>query len=269
MSDFFKSLPKAGYGQSRRLADHLGIHTTLVSQVLNDKKTFTPEQAVSACEFFALSEIETDYFLLLVQLDRAGSPALKKNIHRQIEKIREQSKELVNRLSSKHKLSEEDRAIFYSDWSYSAVRQMMAINGYQQLDSIADYFGFSRRQTKNIIEFLLRVGLCVEVNDGAEAGGKEGKGTKFKVGPTTTHIESSSPWVRLHHMNWRQKSIEALNAEGHAKLHYTAPMTLSKADAELVREQIVKLLESVDSIIEPSPSETLFCLNIDWFQVDR
>lgn len=69
--------------------------------------------------------------------------------------------------------------------------------------------------------------------------------------------------------NWREKSIEALNREGHAKLHYTAPMTLSKADAELVREMIVKLLESIDKVIEPSPSEELRCLNIDWFEVTR
>lgn len=255
--DQVQAMPKSGYGQSRQLAKFLNVHSTLVSQVIKGKKSFTLEQAAATCEFFALTEMETDYFLLLVQADRAGSVALRKNISRQIDKLRTQSKELVNRLSAKRKLSEEDRAIFYSDWAFSAVRQLVAIKGYQTVDDIAGYFGFSRRRTKEIIDFLLRGQLCID-DKGA-----------LRVGPATTHVESSSPWVRLHHMNWREKSIDSLNRDGHAKLHYTAPMTLSKKDAEAVREMIAKLLESVDSVVEPSPSEGLFCLNIDWFEVTR
>lgn len=257
LTDQFKSLPKAGYGQSRRLANHLEVHTTLISQVLRGKKSFSLEQAVGVCEFLSLSDIETDYFLLLIQLDRAGTPALRKNLARQLAELRAQSNELVNRLASKRTLGERDRAIFYSDWAYSAVRQQIAINGFQTLEAIADHFGFTRRRTKEILEFLLSVQLCLEE-----------KGI-LKVGPAMTHLESTSPWVRVSHMNWRAKAIAALDRENQAKLNYTAPMTLSKSDAEKIREMIAKFLESVDSIVEPSPSEALYCLNIDWFEVTR
>ena len=70
-------------------------------------------------------------------------------------------------------------------------------------------------------------------------------------------------------MNWRQKAIECLEDERTAKLHYTAPMTLSKKDAEHVRERIAKFLESLVGVVEPSASEELHCLNIDWFEVGR
>jgi uncharacterized protein (TIGR02147 family) len=248
-------MPKAGYGQSRRLADALNVHTTLVSHVMKGKKAFSLEQAIGTCEFLSLSDTETEFFLILVQAERAGNMALRKHFSRQMEKLREHSKELVNRLSSKRKLTEEDRATFYSDWAYSAVRQLIAIKGYQKIEDIAEYFRLSRRRTKEIIDFLVRVQLCIEDKSG------------LKVGPATTHLESSSPWVRSHHVNWRQKSVESLNREDASKLHYTAPMTLSRNDAEVIREMIVKFLESVDPVVEPSPSEALYCLNIDWFEV--
>jgi uncharacterized protein (TIGR02147 family) len=253
----FAEMPKRGYGQARRLADFLQVHTTLVSQVIKGRKTFTLEQAASACEFLALNDLETDYFLLLVQIDRAGSQALRRTLSRQLERLKAQSKELVNRLSSKGKLSEEERAIFYSDWAFSAIRQLTAIKGFQRLDVIADYVGLSHRRVREIIDFLLKVRLCVE---------KDGQ---LHIGPASTHVESSSAWVRLHHMNWREKSIEALSRDAPAKLHYSAPTTLSRADAEVVREMIVRFLESVDRVIEPSISESLYCLNVDWFELTR
>jgi uncharacterized protein (TIGR02147 family) len=251
----FASMPKGGYGQARRLARALDVHTTLVSQVMQGLRPFTPEQASQACEFFALNEMETDFFLLLVQLDRAGSPSLRRNLTRQIESLQAKSKELANRLIAKGKLSEESRAIFYSSWAYSAVRQMTAISGYQSIDAIADYFGLPRTRVRDLVDFLLSVNLC-----------KEEKG-QLRIGPTSTHLESKSPWARVYHLNWRQKAVESLDAESPSKLNYTAPMTLSRRDAEQIRELISKFLETVDQVVEPSPSEELHCLNIDWFPV--
>ena len=160
----FFEMPKKGYGQSHRLATHLGVHTTLVSQVLKGLKTFTLEQASLASEFLGLTESESEFFLLLVQLDRAGNEPLRKILKRQIQEMKKKSFELANRLQAEKKLSAEKRAVFYSDWSYSAVRQLSAIKGFHSLDSIADYFDFSTKQTKLILDFLIGTGLCKEIS---------------------------------------------------------------------------------------------------------
>ncbi len=253
----FLEMPKKGYGQAHKLAIYLSVHTTLISQVLKGLKTFTLEQASMTCDFLGLTELESEFFLLLVQIDRAGNEPLRKILRRQIDEMKKKSSELANRLHAERKLSEEKRAIFYSDWTYSAVRQMTAIKGFQNLDPIADYLNLSKKQTKVIIDFLLNAGLC-----------KEEKG-KLLVGPSTTHLEASSPWVRVHHTNWRQKALQEMSDEESAKLHYTAPMTLSKDDALKIREMIVQFLEQVDKVIDPSPSEELRCLNIDWFKIGK
>lgn len=252
-----REMPKAGYGQLRKLAQALSIHTTLVSQVIKGGRSFTLEQAADTAEFFSLNEMETDFFLLLVQFDRASSPALKRNLSRQMAALQGKSKELETRLKSERKLGEAERAVFYSGWAYSAVRQLTAIEGFQSIDTIAEHLGLPRKKAKTIIDFLLAAGLC-----------KEEKG-QLKIGPASTHLEVSSPWVKLVHTNWRHKAVETLEQESPAKIHYTAPMTLSKEDAEKMREMIIKFLESVDALVEPSPSEELHCLNIDWFEVSR
>ncbi|MGZ3695696.1 MAG: hypothetical protein ACXWQO_16430, partial [Bdellovibrionota bacterium] len=116
----FAAMPRSGYGQSLKMAEHLGVHTTLVSQVLKGGKTFTLEQGALAADFLGLTEEESDFFLLLIQEDRAANTALKKNLARQKEKLRNQARQLENRLIGENKLSEEKKAIFYSDWLYSA-----------------------------------------------------------------------------------------------------------------------------------------------------
>lgn len=251
----FEVLPKRGRGQALKLSQHLGVHTTLVSQILKGLKTFTLEQASLTAEFLELTEAETDYFLLLVQLDRAGNESLRKNLKRQINELKKSAKELVNRLKSDTKLGEEDRGVFYSDWSYSATRQLTAIDGFNSEEEISKTLGLTRKRTKEVIDFLLRTGLCIEKNG------------KLAIGAKSTHLESSSPWVRVHHINWRQKAIEKINIHSESQLHYTAPMTLSAKDALQIREMIVKFLESVDKVIDPSPSEELHCLNMDWFKI--
>ncbi len=250
-----KEMPKEGYGQSRRLAEALGVHTTLVSQILGGQKQFSSEQAIGVCEFFGFGELETDYFLLLVQLDRAGTPSLKKTLQRQMEVLRKKAQDLSNRLSAKGGLSEVDRGLFYSHWKFSAVRQLSAIAEYQSIEAMAERLRLSRRDVKETLEFLIACEMVVE-----------SKG-KISIGPSSTHLSSDSPWVRMHHLNWRQRAQQTQQYSNENDLTYTAPMTLSRKDFELIREEIILLLERVDNILEPSPSEELFCLNIDWFRV--
>ena len=251
---YFGQMPKGGHGQSLRLANHLKVHTTLVSQVLSGSKNFSLEQAARAVSFFGLLEEEAEYFVLLAQRERAGSKELLEILDRRLEEIKTNARNLSTRLEAKKNLSEAEKSVFYSDWIYSACRQMVAIPGYQSEEQIATRFGVAHKKVREVMRFLLDAGLCL----------KDEKG-KLKVGPQSTHLESSSPWVRVHHLNWRQRAQENYLREDEVKLHYSCPMTISKKDAQALREKIIKFLESLDPLIEKSPSEELYCLNIDWF----
>lgn len=249
-----REFPKEGYGQSKRLADHLGVHTTLISQILLGTKELSVDHAVLAADFFLLNELETECFVALVHLGRAGNPTSRKFATKQLSAVKQKASEISRRVSATGKLNEEQRAIFYSHWLYSAVRQLSAIPSFQTLEAIASHLQLPPKTVKECLDFLIATGLC-----------KEERG-RLTIGPSSTHLGADSIWARAQHVNWRQKAINVLDVKNPQNLHYTAPMTLGEKDIAVVRESLIRAIESVNAVVDPSPSETSYTLNIDWFK---
>lgn len=247
-------MPGRGRGEFRKIADQLRMHPTMVSQVFKGDKNLTREQALELCNYFGLGELETEYFLALVDLERAGSEKLKMRIKKQIDSIKAQSLKLTNRLPSETRLTEEARAIFYSSWQYSGIRLLTSVEGYNDLDQIAEYFGISKAKAGKIIDFLVHTGLCIS-DDG-----------RLKMGPKQTHIEADSPLIQRHHSNWRIKAMQRYESLTESELCYTGPMSVSNDDFSKIRELLVQLIQGTTRIATTSREEKLACLNIDWFE---
>lgn len=248
-------MPRQGRGELLRLATYIGVHTSTLSQVLAFKKQFTLEQACLAAEFFGLNELETRYFLLLVNRDRAGTPLLKRNFETQLSELKSKSTELKDLLPQDRPLSQEEKAIFYSNWFYTAIWAQTSIEGFNTRDSLEKYFGLPRKLINEVVQFLLHTGLCVE---------KKGL---LKPGHQYSHLEAGSPLVSRHHANWRIKAMERHPSLSQSELCYSSPMTLSKKDALLIRQRLGEIISEVNKIRDPSPSEELHCLNIDWIKI--
>ena len=118
---------KAGRGEFRRISKALHIHPTLVSHIFRGDKELSMEQASLLCRYLELDSFETDFLLLLVQRAKSGSVELSKILDRQITQYQNRAKSLVNRVTSNMKLTEEDKAIFYSNWYYSGIRLLTSI----------------------------------------------------------------------------------------------------------------------------------------------
>lgn len=58
-----KEMPNKGYGKMSELSRFIGVHTTLVSQILKGHKDLTTDQAILASEFFGLNALESEYFV--------------------------------------------------------------------------------------------------------------------------------------------------------------------------------------------------------------
>ena len=69
--------PVLGRGSVKRMAEALRVHPSLISQVLKGTKEFTAEQANDVAVFLNLNELETECFLCLVDIERAGTSRLK------------------------------------------------------------------------------------------------------------------------------------------------------------------------------------------------
>lgn len=250
-----KAMPHQGRGQMGRMAAALGMHSTLASQVFRGDKNLTPEQAAKLCDFLGLNDLESSYFLGLVNLERAGNESLRKMISRELGELRRKSLHLASRLPRSTELSEEDQAVFYSNWYYSGIRLLTSIPAYQDLDSISEYFAIPKAKARKILDFLLSRGLCVE------------NGRRVEMGPKRTYIPAESPLVSRHHMNWRLRAIEKHETLSEKEFAVSAPMSLSERDFQRIRDRLIESVREITQIASDSPPEKLACLNIDWFKV--
>ncbi len=248
-------MPKHGHGQFRKIANFLGINSVNVTQIFRGSRELTVEHAVLLCEYFGLSEIEGHYFVGLVELARAGHFKLKQMIQKRLDEILEKSQNLKTRLSSHETLSDANKALFYSSWYNSAIRLGTSIKDLQNADAIAKRFNLPLLTVNRVIEFLLQTGLCK-----LEQG-------RLRMGPSSTHLEASSPLIARHHTNWRMKAIEKFDTLTSDELCLSMPCSLSQTSAQEIRRELVTFIEHVTEIIDRGPEEQLRCLNIDWFKI--
>lgn len=249
-----RHLDKQGHGQFKRIADHLSIGSVNVSQIFNGDRNFTIEQACEVSEFFGFNKLESKYFVSLVELERAGSFKLKNLIRERLDELRNQSQDLKTKLIPTAELSEESKAIFYSQWFYSGIRLLTSIKEYQSPETIAQYFGLPLAKVGPVIEFLLQTGLC------------KTNGNNIQMGPSSTHIESTHPLVTRHHSNWRQKAIQNLDHLKKEELCLTLPCSLNAEAFNDIRNELIQTIERITNTIDAAPSDQLACLNIDWFR---
>jgi uncharacterized protein (TIGR02147 family) len=253
---YLKALPNKGRGELRRLSEATGIHSTTLSQALRGDRPFSLEQVANICRYLGLNDFETKYALLLLQSERAGTQVLREIFEAELKALRQQALELVNVVKRDKNLSEAEKAIFYSNWYYSAIAVLSSVPGLQTATSLSAKTSLSLQKTNQALEFLVRSGLCEEKN------GKIGPGTH------STHLDAKSPLVSRHHGNWRIKAMEkhpGLNSE--TEMAYSSPMSISKSDANKIRSLLVELVREVSEIRGPSPCEEGYFLNIDWIRI--
>lgn len=253
INDWIHSLPKQGRGELKRISEYLGVSTTMMSLVFRGNKHLNLELASVLAEYLALNEEETDFLFLLVEYQRAGSQRLKQKLRRKVLKEQSKAMELKNRLAKDTELSAEANAIFYSSWMYSGVRNLTALDSENSIQSISERLKLPIGQVRKVIEFLVNNNLC------------KMDGDRIGVGPGRTHIGSDNLLTVKHHQNWRIHGFTKMPFSENSNLFYTAPMSLSIETAEKIRLYLPSFIEKITKWVHPSKSETVRCLNIDWF----
>ncbi len=248
-------MPNEGRGQVQSLAQHLSVHTTLISHVFSGQKELSLEHSYGLCDYFGLTELEREYFMILVSHARAGTVNLKKFYEKKREELKKQSLTISKRLIERVTLKSEDQALFYSDWYYSATRLLSSVETYQNPTALSEKLKLSIEKINQILDFLLKTGLLIK-----DSG-------LYKLGPNRTHIDASSIFAGRHHKNWHLKSMEKFDNLSDDELVYTCPVLIEKKDIPKIKKLILEFLESTDKVFDASGSEELCCLNIDWVKI--
>ena len=206
-------------------------------------------------QYIGLAELETEYFLNLVQINRAGSKALREHYQRRREQIKQTSLNVKEHIPKARELSDYEKSVFYSSYIYSAIRLSTSIGKGLSLNEIIDRFDLPRERVIKILQFLLSTNLCRE-QDG-----------RYVMGEQMTHIDRSSPLLLRHHHNWRVKALERSENLSDEELQFTGPVSLSAQDFKLIRAQLVAIINQSLETVKKSEATNVACLLIDWFWI--
>lgn len=254
LNDLVDHSPQGGRGIKKALAEAIHCQNPFVTRVLNGDYDFSQEQAAASAKYFGLSKSETEFLLLLLNENRAGTDALRNLYLDQIRNKIDQHSLLKSRLKIKATLDREAQATYYSHWKYAAIHMLATIPEFRTRESISKRIGLSLPVVSKVLDFLCSKGLLQK--------------NKNEYIPDTTllHLERNSPFLPQHHTQWRMKAIDVLDREIHDDLHYSLAFSCSKKDLPRLRERLTKSLEDCSDIIKCSPEETLAVLCFDLFE---
>lgn len=258
LRDYIKELPRKGRGELSNIAKHLNVNTTLLSQIMSGARDFNQEQTYSLSLYLGHTELEMEYFSLILQIERASSVEFKVHLRKKIADVKNESLKLSKRISYEKKLSEQQKTVFYSSWIYSAVHIYTSlVEEGVSFDELYRRFGLSKSRTLDTIKFLLSSGIITETSG------------KYQPGVQSTFVEQGSPHLLKHHSNWRVKAIQKSENLSDTEMMVTGQFSLSKKDFLRLREQLTEFLRAVNLAVKDTVPEEIVCLNIDWFWLDK
>lgn len=244
-----------GWGKRTKLAKFIGCQSGFISQVLNGQTHFSLEHGPKINEFLGHSEEESHYFFLLLQEARAGTYVLKKYFQTQIKYIEEQRKKINQRIKVKSEISNEGKALYYSKWFYSAIHFIIAIPQYQTTEAISKRLKLPIRLVSKILQNLVDMKLIKQ------------NGLEYKIIETRIHLDSESPFISKHHINWKVEAIKSLEKEEEKNFDYSSVIAISKEDASRMKEVLYQALENSESILRDSPEEEIYSLQMNFFKL--
>lgn len=248
-----EALESIGHGSRLKLAKAINCQPAYISLVLNKDAHLSLEQAEEVVGFLELSAPEAEYFVLLVQFERAGSSKLRERWTKRMKEIRDEQTQLSKRVSDANVLDEATQARYYSSWHYAAIHMAVTVPGLQTRRAIRGYLGLGTEQIDEALEFLEKTGLVVK-----SAG-------EFATGNARLFLKSDSPYINRHHANLRECAIQFLGCDDKASLHYSTFFSLSKSDYLKIKERLLVMIDEVRTAVRPSKEEELAVLAVDWF----
>ncbi len=249
------NLPKGGHGEFKRIATALKVHTTTISQVFKGDKHLTLDQAYRLALHLGLNELETEYFIQLTMLERESSHQLRSYLQKKLRAIKGQAQQAKNFVEPHSEITKEDLARFYSQWYYSALNLLSDTPKGVSAEEMSTRLNLPLGSVREAFEFLVQCGLNQKLQ------------TRYKSLNRNTHIGKESPLASRHHINWRLRAIEKMNSLEDGDLAFTAPLTISKQHAPLIKQMILSLIKDISAQVAKSGSDSLFALNIDWIEL--
>ena len=245
-------------GYRTQMAKAAQCQPAYLSQVLGEKVNFTLEQADGLCAFWNFDDLQSDYWLNLVQLSRSGTHTLSKRIKDNLKKIKKQAlaQEASEIKVGQQRIFKENTLKYYNNWIPSAIHMLWMIPEYQNnIKLSAQRLRISETEVSHALNLLVEIGLY------------ELKAGKYKATQNHFHISKDSLYSSLHHKNWRAQAMQQAHNSQPQSLHYTTLYSLDQETIDKLNTMIRDFIDDCQDKIKQAPEKTIACMNIDLFEV--
>ena len=237
------------------------MQPSYLSQVLSsDKKDLNRDQAAELTEFLELGRIETQYFILLVEWNRCTSQANRRQLSEELKNLKVERLRLSKSLPASELTDDLTfKSEYFSSWVYPALHIALSIEHIQSERDLAKSLRLDIRAVRSKIDRLEREGIIAK----KETGG-------WTVLKNFVHLDSNSDLHPINLSNWRNRAIHhsqsgAFNLDRDLLTSFC--FALSEEDQMKLRTRLQKFLVEFYALVQPSPSERVCVLNIDFFQI--
>jgi uncharacterized protein (TIGR02147 family) len=241
-------------GAQKKFAQFLRCQPAFLSQVLRGKPHLSLEQGILATDYFQMNKPEAEYFMLALQLGRAGSLRLKSFFKLRMDQLRESHQRVDTKIGTFEILDELSKATFYSSWKYAMIHVLLTVPTQNQIELLKSKTRLSEKEILYVIDFLQSTGL-IEKHSG-----------KWRPTKRRIHISPEESLVGTHHRNFRALTMRELEDSKRDSLHFSSTMALSLKDTQKIKEILLEVIAKTESILKPSPEETSRVFCIDFFE---
>lgn len=255
LNKYLRSLPKAGRGFKSAMAEVLSCKTSYISQVFRGDADLSIEQAHDFSAYLKFSQAETHYFLLLVQLARAGTKSLKQYYQTEIEKIQTERLRLKNRFNYGTLPKSEDEFKYFSSSDYSLIHILTTIPEFRTREALLEKVKVNPDRLDQVLNFLVNRGLLTLKNG------------QYHPGTERMHLPDDASIISTHHTNWRIQAIKNCQDPEANDMHYSSVVTISQENFLKIKSMLVKSLEECRGVVKESDSEIPASLCIDFYKV--
>jgi len=243
-------------GVRASLARAAECQASYLSQVLKGRAHLTEDQLMGITVSLGLVKSETEYLLMLLRYQKAGTPKLREYLKGLIHSAREESIHLARQVNADKVVRDEQHlGVYFNSWIPSTVHLLTSSPEFQTAEAIAERLHIPLKKTKETLKFLEHVGF-IEYAD---------KKWVYKRG--SIHITKDSPLQSSMQFSRRELAARSIAINSEDSIHFSSVFTIDEKDLEEIRKMYRKAIEKSHKMISSSGTEKLACICLDVFEV--
>ncbi len=241
-------------GEHTKIANAAQCQKAYLSRVIKAETHLTPDQAFRITEFWKMTTDERDYFITLLEIERAADNNYKNLLKQKANSIKEKNTK-IKVITGREDAPISQQDIFYhSHWAILIIHILATSYVYRNVIQLQKKLELPNSIFEKYLNYLQDQKLIIR------------KGNELFVESGPKHIPKSSPAL-IYFLNlWRQKALMHLPSLDEQSIHYTNVQTISMADYEKLLFLLRNSIKEMSTISSNSGDEEVYVFNCDLFK---